>query len=171
MKNEASERLLKNYYNSRKSWEAWCYLNNIDLKNSKPEIRKYVDENELLYYLRYLALKDVHIELYKILKNSKNTVDNIFMLLNQNPQTKAKEHLLKLNEFETEIKSLTNARDKFYAHLDSDYKDFLSNFEIESYYTIFELIEEAIFILGKENELLELLKEIPSRDEFYINKN
>lgn len=169
MRDEALERLLKNYYNSRKSWEGWCYLNNIDLKISKPEVRKYADKNELLYYLRYLLLKDVHIELYKIIKNSRNTVDNIFLLLNKNPKEEAKELLSKMTEFEKEIKSLTDCRDKFYAHLDSYYQDFLSNFEIESYYTIFELVEEAIIILGYEKELLEVLKKIPSRDEFNLD--
>ena len=169
MEKETLDRLLKNYFNSRKSWEGWCYLNNIDLTTSKPEIRKYVDKNELLYYFRYLLLKDLHIELYKIIKDSnRSTKDNIFILLKNHNSQLSKKHLIKLNEFSKEIDSITDARDKFYAHLDQNYKDFLSSFAVESYYNIFELIEEAIIILGKKNELKEILKEIPSRDEFEL---
>jgi hypothetical protein len=163
------DRLLKNYFNSRKSWEGWCYLNNIHLKTSKPEIREYVDKNELLYYFRYLLMKDLHIELYKIIKDSsRSSKDNIFILLKNHNSQQSKKHLSKLNEFSIEINSITDARDKFYAHLDPDYKDFISSFKLESYYNVFELIEEAIIILGKKNELKEILKEIPSRDEFEL---
>ena len=69
MDEKTTERLLKNYYNARKSWEGWCYLNNIDLKKKNSSIREYVDQNELLYHCRYLLLKDLHIELYKIIKD------------------------------------------------------------------------------------------------------
>ena len=70
---EMTERLLKNYVNARKSWEGWCDLSNIDLKPEKPDIKKYADNNELLTYVRYLLYKDLHIELYKIIKDSSKT--------------------------------------------------------------------------------------------------
>jgi len=168
MTQEVSDRLLKNYFNARKSWEGWCYLNNIDLKVSKRNVRKYVDENKLMFYLRYLLIKDLHIELYKIIKDNSNNSDNIFKLLKAFNSNKAKLHLRKLNDFSTEIKSLTNIRDKFYAHLDPDYNEFITNFKIEDYYKIFVLIEEAIKILGKESELIKILNKIPSRDEFEL---
>lgn len=168
MEKETLDRLIKNYFNSRKSWEAWCYLNNLHLKTSKPEIRKYADNNELLYYLRYLLLKDLHIELSKIIKFSRNTGDSIFQLLKNHNSVESRNHLLKLEDFNTQIKSITDTRDKFYAHLDHDYKNFLSSFEVEDYYKIFELIEESIIIMGKEKELKETLKSIPSRDEFEL---
>ena len=168
MNEQSTSRLLKNYFNARKSWEGWCYLNNIDLKQNNPIIRKYVDDNELLFHCRFLLLKDLHIELYKIIKDSGNTIDNIFKLLRENGSQKANELITQLGEIKTELKSVTDTRDKFYAHLDEEYKDYLSSFDIQDFYQIFELIEQAIITLGKEKELFELLKTIPSRDEFEI---
>ena len=80
----------------------------------------------------------------------------------------AVELINELNDFKSELDSLTNTRDKFYAHLDEDYEDFLKSFEIENYYKTFEYIESAIMLLGKEKELKEILKKIPSRDEFEL---
>ena len=169
MDEKVSERLLKNYYNARKSWEGWCYLNNIHLKKNNSAIRKYADENELLYHCRFLLSKDLHIELYKIIKNKDYTSrDNIFKLLKECNSKDAQDLLLELNDFQTELDSLTDTRDKFYAHLDEDYRDFLGSFEIENYYKTFEYIESAIIILGKEKELKEVLKSIPSRDDFKL---
>ena len=166
MDQNVTDRLLKNYFNARKSWGAWCYLNNIDLKSNKPEVKNYADNNELLYYVRYLLLKDLHIELYKILKNSRSNVDNIFKLLKSINSSQAEEHLSILHKFEDEFKYITNTRDKYFAHLDINYRDFLRSFNIDNYYVIFDLIEQAIILLGKKKELLELLETIPSRDDF-----
>ena len=130
--------------------------------------RKYADDNDLLDYARYLFSKDIHIELYKIIKDSESTVDNIFKLLKSYISPEAISHLSKLKEFESELKAITDPRDKFYAHLDSDYKKFLVSFKVDIYYNVFELIEQAIIILGKEKELKDLLKTIPSRDEFVL---
>ena len=168
MKEEITDRLLKNYFNARKSWEGWCFLNNLDLKTKKPEIRNYADENELLSYVRYLLSKDLHIELYKIIKDNGSTVDNIFKLLRKNNTPEAELHLTKLKDFKNELKALTDPRDKFYAHLDANYKEFLVQFKVDIYYNVFELIEQAIIILGKEKELLAMLKTIPSRDDFEL---
>jgi hypothetical protein len=169
MDEKTTERLLKNYYNARKSWEGWCYLNNIHLKKNNSSIREYVDQNELLYHCRYLLLKDLHIELYKIIKDKKSTSrDNIFKLLRSIDSKEAIQLINELNDFKSELDSLTNTRDKFYAHLDEDYEDFLKSFEIENYYKTFEYIESAIMLLGKEKELKEILKKIPSRDEFEL---
>jgi hypothetical protein len=169
MNRSTTERLLRNYFNARKSWEGFCFLNNLDLKTNKPEIRKYTDNNELLYYARYLLFKDLHLELYKILKDSRSTIDNIFGLLKNHKSHQADLHLKKLNIFKSEIKLLTDTRDKLYAHLDANYKEYLSSVNVNNYYHIFVLIEQAITILGKENELLKLLNTITSRDEFELN--
>ena len=74
----------------------------------------------------------------------------------------------KWNKIESKLKSLTDTRDKFYAHLDKDYESFLGSFPIDDYYEIFELIEASIIALGKEKELHETLKTIPSRDDFEL---
>ena len=168
MNDKETERLLKNYSNARKSWEGWCYLNNIDLKEDNSDFKIYVDNNEFLNHCRYLLLKDLHIELYKIIKDKSTSRDNVFKLLRNKNNEQAKLLLESLDNFKAELNSLTNIRDKFYAHLDENYKGFLDSFSIEDYYKTFEFIESAIIILGKEKELLESLKFIPSRDEFKI---
>ncbi len=61
MINDSAERLFKNYYNARKTWEAWCFMNNIHLNPEKPEIKKTIEQNELLEYSRFVFLKDLHI--------------------------------------------------------------------------------------------------------------
>ena len=163
------ERLLKNYFNARKSWEGWCYLNNLHLKKNTPSIRQYADKNELLFYLRYLIFKDVHIELYKIIKDNKSTSrDNIFELLRKCNSEDSDNLLIELNKFKNKLNYLTNIRDKFYAHLDKDYTNIVKSFEVENYYRTFEFIESTIIILGKEKELIKILKTIPSRDEFEL---
>jgi len=161
-------RLLKNYFNARKSWEGWCYLNNLYLKQENPKIRKYADENQLLDHCRYLLLKDLNIELYKIVRKSNSTVDNIFKHLEKHSTEEADELIDKWNKIKSKLKSLTDTRDKFYAHLDKDYETYLSSFPIDDYYEIFELIEASIIALGKEKELYEILKSIPSRDDFEL---
>jgi hypothetical protein len=161
-------RLLKNYFNARKSWEGWCYLNNLHLKQENRGIRNYADENELLYHCRYLLMKDLNIELYKIVRNSNNTVDNIFKLLKSRGSEESSLLMNKWKKIESKLKSLTDTRDKFYAHLDKDYEAFLGSFPIDDYYEIFELIEASIIALGKAEELYETLKAIPSRDDFEL---
>jgi hypothetical protein len=168
MDDKSKERLLKNYYNARKSFEAYCFLGNIDLTNSNQKLRKYVDENDLLFYLRYLTLKDVHVELYKIIKYSKTSIDNIFKLLRNLNTNDSIAHLKKLNEHHKQVESITTFREKFYAHLDEDYLSLETKYPLKDIYTVFSLVEEAIIILGYEDDLNELLKTIPSRDEFEI---
>ena len=88
------ERLLKNYSNARKSWEAWCFMSglNNELKQEFRATKLQVENSPLLSHLRYLALKDYHIELYKVLKKSPSNKDNIFNLLEKrvlsNPKNK-----------------------------------------------------------------------------------
>ncbi len=127
------DRLLKNYINARKSWEMWCFMSgfNKNLKREFREVKLKVDNSPLLYNLRFLAMKDYHIELYKVLKNSKNNGDNIFLLLQNriksNPKNKAELEiaLQELNEENSIITSTCDIRDKFYAHLDKNYEKIL----------------------------------------------
>ena len=172
MERRTTDRLLKNYYNARKNWEGWCFLNNIHLKEDNSFIRKYTDKNELLFHCRYLLLKDLHIELYKIIKNKNSTSrDNIFKLLKQCDNDRAKELLIEINDFQNEFDEITKTRDKFYAHLDENYEEFSGSFEIENYYRTFEYIESAIIILGKEKELKKVLESLPSRNDFKLSIN
>lgn len=170
---ENIERLLTNYLNARLSWEAWLFMNNADLLKPKPEIRNYVDSNKLLFHLRFLSMKDFHIELYKILKKSKNNKDNIFNLLEQLKQKKTKTSkvekvLSKLIEHESTIKTILDTRDKFYAHLDEDYRDYLTTMNVEEILFIFIEIEKGIMLLTSKQTLVNRLNDLPSRNDFEL---
>lgn len=171
------DRLIKNYTNARKSWEVWCFMSGIDnqLKKDNHEIIKTVNNNTLLFHLRYLALKDLHIELYKVLKQSRGSSDNLFLLLakriKSNP--KNKEELLvaqtNLENMKLQIKSICDIRDKFYAHLDKDYDSFLKNhISINDIHNIFFEIESAIIKLTSKEKLQSELNLIESRMDFNL---
>ena len=127
------DRLLKNYLNARKSWESWCFMSglNNDLELKSNLVSKKVDNNPLLFHLRYLAMKDYHIELYKVLKNSSSNKDNIYILLEKriksNPKNLSDLEIVykKLKDEELVVKDLCDIRDKFYAHLDNNFEKFL----------------------------------------------
>jgi len=132
MEDAKIDRLTINYINARKSWEAWCFLNNLNLRKSNSEIRNFVDNNELLKHCRYLLFKDLHIELYKILKESKNNQDNVFSQLggiheNDSRKINADIHLTTLKEQSSFINQIINLRDKYYSHLDKGYEDYIKN--------------------------------------------
>ena len=171
------DRLVINYTNARKSWESWCFLNNLHLKNSKPEIIYYVLNNKLLSHLRFLSLKDFQIELYKILKDSKNNKDNIYRLLKEIPEgdsrkSSADKNLLDLANHKKFIMEIIDIRDKFYAHLDKDFKLYIGKEKLVSdLYRCFELIEESIITLTSLEYLMNCLAGITSRDDFELNIN
>ncbi len=171
------DRLIKNYSNARKSWEAWCFMSGLNkgFEQVDRETKQKVDNNPLLFHLRFLAMKDYHIELYKVLKESSNNKDNIFLLLSKkirsNPKNKS--------EIETALKELIaestiindhcNIRDKFYAHLDKNYEDFTSK---KSYVTdtgnLFYLVEKAIIALTSDERLKDELSKIESRNDYFL---
>src|SRR5215204_6591036 len=116
------ERLLKNYSNARQSWEAWCFMVNFDCKEKNSAIVKYIDQHDLLFHLRFLALKDFHIEAYKILRRSSNNKDNVFALLekvadsDRSKMQAVDSCLAELENQKETIDGIVDLRDKFYAH-------------------------------------------------------
>lgn len=176
------DRLLKNYLNTKKSWESWCFMvssGELDFHTGQYDydksIRKKVDENPLLFYLRYLAFKDYHIEVYKILKNTSNNKDNVFNLLNtflkERPDLEKEitACLKKFEDLKSEIKKMTDVRDKFYAHLDSDYEKYIfNNSGLEEYNKTFIAIETAIILLTSKERFQKLLDETPFRYDFNL---
>jgi hypothetical protein len=172
------DRLLKNYSNARKSWEAWCFMSGLN-NNVKQEFRAtklQVDNSPLLSHLRYLALKDYHIELYKVLKNSPNNKDNIYTLLEKrfrsNPKnkTEVEKALQVLNAEMAIVNDLCDIRDKFYAHLDKDYETYTSK---KSYVVdtsnLFHIVEMGIIALTSEEQLKKELAKIDSRNDYHIS--
>lgn len=172
-------RLLKNYCNARKSWEAWCYLSglNDDLEQQFRLTKTQVDNSPLLSHLRFLAMKDYHIELYKVLKKSNFNKDNLFLLLEKrlrsNPKNKnqVEDALNNLNDYAEVIDAHCNVRDKYYAHLDKDYKKYIENNRYVSETNhLFHLIEKAIIELTSLEVLQSQLNMIQSRKDYNDTK-
>lgn len=176
--NASIERLIKNLCNARRSWEVWCFMSglNNNLKQVNREVRQKVEDDKLLFHLRYLAMKDYYIELYKVLKKSTNNKDNIFKLLESNleissPEKKvliseAIDGLTSANEI---ISDVCNVRDKFYAHLDHDYESYISRKSyVKDTLHLFCLIESGIIALTSKDVLVKHLNKIPSWDEYTI---
>ncbi len=173
--NSTIDRLIFSYSNARKSWETWGFLNNLNLKTPNDKVKSYVNNNELLKHFRFLAFKDVHIELYKILKDNRNNKDNIFRLLREVPvndprKSNAEKRIADLNEHLDFINNLRNTRDKYYAHLDEDFENYIQgNRTVNEMYYLFQCIEQAIISLTSLEYLMAHLDKIPSRDEFTLH--
>ena len=171
------DRLIFNYAHARRSWESWCFLVDHDVKIERPEILEYVNDDNLLSHLRYLALKDFHIEITKIIKESKNNSDNIFKFLKEltvdtNPKSsEAKECLEQLNLCTSIIKSIVDWRDKYYAHLDPNFEQHIKSIPLVDINKCFIAIENSIMALTSRDTLLSQLDKIPSRDEFQLKIN
>jgi len=149
---------------------------NLGLKQSQPEVSIRIDKNPLLFHLRFLAMKDLHIELYKILKNSKKNTGNIFQVLKSfiesNPLNKGTAilNLQNLEKHQSAIENICNRRDKFYAHLDDDFENYIHKpvytREIEN---CFEIIKNTITTLTSLDKLNSIIEEIPLRNELSVN--
>jgi hypothetical protein len=168
-------RLLKNYSNARQSWEAWCFMINFNCKQPSRERLAYIDSNDLLFHLRYLALKDFHIEIYKVLKEGKYDTDSVFKFLREtelNDKTKERDVQLNLSGLEsckTTIKELCDIRDKFYAHLDKDYEKYLiTGTKLLDISKCFMAIEKSIITITSFDILQSYLDKIPSRDDLSL---
>ncbi len=168
------ERLLKNYSNANYSREAWKFMMSngdfdvhIGIYDYETSIRKRVDENPLLTHLRFLAFKDFHIEIYKIIKKSKNNKDNIFNILEEfilirSDLKKDLENILaELSDIKDDIDKITNIRDKFYAHLDSDHLDYGGQGTLNHHENVLFIIGKAITIITSEKENQALLYKVP----------
>ncbi len=170
-------RLLENYSNARKSWEAWCFMSglNNDLNQEFRASKLKVDNSSLLSHLRYLAMKDYHIELYKVLKNTLKNKDNIYTLLEKmlrsNPKNKmeVEKALQAMNSEEAIITDICDIRDKFYAHLDKDYEKYTSKKQYVLHTCkLFYIIEMGLIALTSEEELKKELAKIDSRYDYIL---
>lgn len=172
---ESLERLLKNYSNFRKSWESWCYLSNLEVEYSAQDIRKYADDNDLLFHLRFVVMKDYHIEYYKMLKQSYNNGDNVFRLLsiylelNPTKERGVNLALKKLCTYSEVINRALEVRDKFYAHLDYDYKSYNGTFKFNDFENSIVALERAIILLVSIKKFNQVLLQIPSRNDFKLH--
>ena len=166
------KRLLINYSNARRSWEAWCFMTNYNCKEKRKEQLDYINSNSLLFHLRYLAFKDFHIEIYKVLKKSKDDSVSIFKLLEEtklkdiNKKREAELNLVELESCKTTVKELCDIRDKYYAHLDNNYEEYINtNAKISEISKCFIAIENSIITITSLDYLNTYLDKIPSRND------
>ena len=54
---------------------------NVNCENNYPELPFYIRNDNFLSHYLYLSFKDFYIEIYKVIKESKNSEDNIFYML------------------------------------------------------------------------------------------
>ncbi len=149
-------------------------LNNM-IKHVDRETKQKVDNNPLLFHLRFLAMKDYHIELYKVLKESYNNKDNIFLLLSKrirtNPTNKieVEKALQALNDANSIVIDICDVRDKCYAHLDKDYEKYTSKKQyVVDISNLFYIIEMGIIALSSKEELNIELAKIESRNDYFL---
>ena len=173
--NTPTDRLLINYSNARRSWESWGFMMNWNLEKPKPEVVEYILKNELLSHLRYLAFKDFHIEMYKIIKDSSRNSDNIFSLLKKRQtQDTSKYEIIDKNIGElikntTAINLICDTRDKFYAHLDKNHESYNGiRLSVPMALNCFIAVENAIMTLTSREILQSHLDNIPSRDDLHL---
>lgn len=169
------KRLLKNYSNARRSWEAWCFMVNVGVKTPRFDIATHIKNDSFLSLYLYLSMKDFYIEMYKVIKKSKNinNKDNVFLLLetiiktNPEKSEQAKLNLSELEKIQPIIDTMCNLRDKFYAHLDEDYENYIyKGVGIKDDLKCFFAVEQAIITLTSVETLQACLSEIPSRNDF-----
>lgn len=171
------DRLIFTYAHARRSWGSWCYMVDHNVKIDRPDINEYVNNDNLLSHLRYLALKDFNIEITKIIKESRNNSDNIFKYLKEltgdaNPKKSVVEECLEqLNSCASTIKSIVGWRDKYFAHLDPDFEQHIKSIPLVDINKCFAAIENSIMTLTSKDTLLSQLDKIPSRDEFQLKIN
>ena len=170
------ERLLLNYSNARQSWEAWCFMINFNCKKPGQERVRYIDTHDLLFHLRYLAMKNFYIEMYKVLRESGNNKDSVFALLKR----KQKEDVTKYDAVELNLseldkcrdttKRILELRDKYYAHLDEKYENYLNQgFLLDDITQCFVAVENSIITLTSLKTLQSYLEKVLSRDEFVLS--
>ncbi len=171
-----TDRLVKNYLGARKSWESWCFLDNFNLDIPNPDIRIKVDNNPLLFHVRYLSIKDFYVEMYKVVRETKKDRDDIFYHLSarlNRPDTNQKsinEAIDLLNSQRQAIDEICKVRDKYYAHLDMDYQIVLNspNFPTKNFLSLFQSVEKGIMLLTGKKYLVDALSMIYSRNDFKL---
>jgi hypothetical protein len=173
---EKIKRLILNYINTKRSWDAWWYMSwtgpmdeSTGLSNLKSSPKAIVDQNDLLTYSRYLAWKDFHIEISKIVTYSKHK-DDIYSLLRKfsdnNPQRKQEvnKNINDLDSLKNVIENIIKRRNNVYAHLGPDHKLYGGLGAVDPYEKLFETLERAIETLTSKEEL----DEIKSRQPIYF---
>lgn len=66
------------------------------------------------------------------------------------------------------MKIMIGARDKYFAHLDPDFNNYLKTFSIMNVNECFIAIENSLMIISSRETLLFHLAQIPSRDELQL---
>lgn len=167
--------LMMNYLSARQSWECWCFTVTSDRNNYNSSPKKVFDDNPLLNELRRIALKDVAIELYKIIGNSDSNKDNVFKVLKKfkiaRPDLNSQIEEV-LGQFATnseKIERITTLRNKYFAHRDANYAIYENKqIPVSDIDDIFIMIENALILVTSKETVEQKLILITSRSEYKI---
>ncbi len=166
------ERLIRTYINIRRNYEIILYLT----KRNNKAIRLLVNSDELLSHWRYLTYKDLQIELDKALSFRKSKKGNyvfsglVIDIFNSSDLSNKKRERLKnkILIFKEAITEVRNTRDKFYAHIDTDFKSYLGNQSIGDIEKIIFLIQDIMCKVFGNKKVTEILETIPSSNDYLI---
>lgn len=172
MNTTKKERLLLTYSNVRNNYEICNYLN-------RKENKIVVDNDPLLFRLRYLAFKDLLVEIDKIIayriKDKRAKIRHyevLGLIVDEVVNSKLKDsQKIKLQvrldkQFEL-IKTTTSIRDKCYAHLDESYKFYLkSGVDWRKLKKLIYFIEQTLIELYSEKEINQILNQIHSEEDY-----
>lgn len=173
-KSSSKELVNETFSNIRKDWEIIMYLS----PNRDREIGTFVNNNDLLQHWRFLNFKSLFIEIIKVVNivtqketGLKNYKGSIIDAINDSDLTKREKAIQKrkLIKLESTILKIKNARDKFYAHLDGNYRNFIgAGVPMEELRKLVFVIQGIISNLYGKGEMRELLSQIPSRDDYTL---
>lgn len=149
-------------------------------KRTNTELSRLVNNDELLSHWRYLTFKDLHIEIIKAItvvkpreKQEYEFGGLIMDTLNNSSLSETNKFKLhkKMVVLKDAIRAIKNTRDKFYAHLDSDYESYLGNQNIKDIEKIVFLIQDIMCKVFGNKEVIEILNTIPSSNDYSTLQN
>lgn len=159
------------FTNIRKDWEILMYLSH----RNRREIKNYVDDNPLLFHWRYLTFKDIFIEIDKMISHRSKGKDKPKTLQGKIIDTISNSDLSEKNKLELRkrlskrletIKQITSVRDKYYAHLDKDFKGYLGGIRMNDLRKLIFVVQGILVRVYGKRDIEEILKEIPSSDDY-----
>ena len=172
---ESIDRLMLNYLSARQSWECWCFTITSDPYNYETSSRKVFDDNPLLNELRRITLKDVVIELYKIIGESRFNEDNVFTVLKNFKSIRPdlniniEEILAEYESNSEKIERIKAIRNKYFAHRDANFALYENKqMPLSDFDDIFIMIENTLILLTSKETVEQKLILLTSRNEYKI---
>ncbi|MES2836479.1 MAG: hypothetical protein V4667_03060 [Bacteroidota bacterium] len=175
MKIDTKESLFITYSNVRRNFEIRNYVSQCG-----SWVNKKISEEPILFHWLSLLQKDLFIEINKIVKITKNGelkgfIGKAIDEFNNPDKEKLKQFFFE-NENMLFIQKINNSRNKYYAHLDPDYQDYIKPYYQHDLELLLLEIEKTIIAIYGKKELIVYLSKIPSSkdynffEKYFLNK-